>query len=68
MRRGTNESEHAHPYDQWVLTLKGMARFTCGGEVFIVKRGDVLKIPAGVRHSAYYITDTEAIAFGLGQD
>lgn len=51
-REGTSFPEHEHPRDKCDAVLEGFFRIQAGGEVFELKPGDRLYIPAGTRHSA----------------
>lgn len=46
--RGT----HSHPFDQLSFVFSGALRFTVGDEQMLVPSGSVLRIPAGVQHTA----------------
>jgi quercetin dioxygenase-like cupin family protein len=43
-------SEHAHPHDQATYCLAGEFRFTVGSETRVLKPGDSVFIPGGVKH------------------
>ena len=54
-REGTEFPEHEHAQDRCDAILEGFFRIRAGGEVFELKPGDRLYIPAGTRHSAEVI-------------
>lgn len=64
---GFDLASHAHPNEQFVIVLKGCARFTLGapGERDFreveVKGGDVLVLPPNVPHSCIAIERTEIL-------
>jgi len=42
--------EHSHPHEQVGILLEGRAVFTIGGEEKVVTKGDMWRIPGGVKH------------------
>ena len=54
-REGTVFEEHAHAQDKCDAVIEGFFRIRADGEVFELKPGDRLYIPAGTRHSAEVI-------------
>jgi quercetin dioxygenase-like cupin family protein len=54
-REGTVFEEHAHAQDKCDAVIEGFFRIRVGDEVFDMKPGDRLYIPAGTRHSAEVI-------------
>ena len=54
-REGTVFEEHAHAQDKCDAVIEGFFRIRAEGEVFELKPGDRLYIPAGTRHSAEVI-------------
>jgi quercetin dioxygenase-like cupin family protein len=51
-REGTVFSEHEHAQDKCDAVLEGILRITVGGDVYDLKSGDRLYLPAGTRHRA----------------
>jgi quercetin dioxygenase-like cupin family protein len=51
-REGTVFDEHSHPQDKCDAVIEGFFRIVAGGEVFEMKPGDRLYIPAGTPHTA----------------
>ena len=51
-REGTVFEEHEHAQDKCDAVIEGFFRVRAGGEVFEMKPGDRLYIPAGTRHAA----------------
>jgi quercetin dioxygenase-like cupin family protein len=51
-REGTVFDEHEHAQDKCDAVIEGFFRIRAGGEVFEMKPGDRLYIPAGTRHAA----------------
>jgi quercetin dioxygenase-like cupin family protein len=51
---------HSH-CAQWGLVVEGRMKLTIGGEMKIYEKGDWYYIPAGVVHSATFLTRVQAI-------
>jgi quercetin dioxygenase-like cupin family protein len=47
---GAVVEEHSHPHEQCGMMLEGKARFIIGGEEKILSKGDIWRIPGGVKH------------------
>lgn len=43
--------EHSHPHEQLGIVIKGELEFTIGGQVKLLRTGDVYTIPGNVLHS-----------------
>lgn len=54
---------HNHPNEQIVWMLKGAMEFRLGSEQRVCRKGDVLVVPGGVDHEAWFREDTEVIDF-----
>lgn len=54
-REGTVFEDHAHPHDKCDAVIEGFFRIRAGDEVFEMKPGDRLYIPARTRHCAEVI-------------
>ena len=52
---GTAIPPHSHG-DQWGVVLDGEMELTIGGETRTYRKGDFYFIPAGVEHSATFVT------------
>jgi len=50
---GQQLSEHTAPFDAVVEILDGVAEIHVGGEIFHVKTGEMLIMPANVPHALY---------------
>ena len=50
---GQQLSEHTAPFDAVVEILDGVAEIHVGGEVYLVKTGEMLIMPANVLHALY---------------
>jgi len=55
-------AEHAHGA-QWGIVVEGEMRLTIGDETKTYRKGDTYYIPAGVVHSAEFITKTFVIDY-----
>lgn len=55
-REAGTTQDHAHDNEQLVYLAKGQARFTVAGESREIGPGQVVHIPAGVRHQMETIT------------
>ena len=58
LRKGCTVPEHSHPNEQLAFILEGALRFRIAGEVYDVRAGGTLVIPANVPHSAEALEDT----------
>ncbi len=54
---------HSHDYAQWGVVLDGEMELTIGEKTMIFGRGDDYVIPAGVSHSARFLTRTRVLDF-----
>jgi len=63
MKAGAHAAAHKHPQEQIAWMIKGTMEFRLGIERRTVKPGDVVVIPGGVEHEAYFPDDTEVIDF-----
>ena len=61
MKAGAHASAHKHPHEQIAVMLSGKMEFRLGSERRICGPGDVVVIPGGVEHEAYFPEDTEVI-------
>ena len=61
LKRGAQVPEHRHDSEQLQYVLEGALRCVVGGEEIVVRAGEVLTIPAGVRHQAEALADTFAL-------
>jgi len=52
--------EHSHE-EQWGIVIEGEVQLTIGGVVHTFTRGDSYHIPAGVPHSATFVSHFRAI-------
>ena len=60
---GVHVEPHSHPNEQIVWMLKGKMEFRLGTEQRICGQGDVVVIPGGTEHEAWFREDTEVIDF-----
>ena len=51
--KGEEISTHAAGGDAMVTVLEGKGRFTVGGEVFFLEKGDTLIMPKDIPHAVY---------------
>jgi quercetin dioxygenase-like cupin family protein len=61
MKAGAHAAAHKHPHEQIAYMLKGKMEFRLGGERRTCGPGDVVVIPGGVEHEAFFPEDTEVI-------
>jgi quercetin dioxygenase-like cupin family protein len=61
MKAGAHAAAHRHPHEQIAWMLKGKMEFRLGTERFSCGPGDVVVIPGGVEHEAFFPEDTEVI-------
>ena len=55
---------HSHPDEQMIYVLQGALKLLVGGEAATVHEGEVLLVPAGVRHQAEALDDTFVMTVG----
>jgi unsaturated pyranuronate lyase len=60
---GVHVEPHSHANEQIVWMLKGKMEFRLGTEQRVCGRGDVVVIPGGAEHEAWFHEDTEVIDF-----
>ena len=61
MKAGAHAQAHKHPHEQIAWMLKGKMEFRLGSERRTCGPGDVVVIPGGVEHEAFFPEDTEVI-------
>lgn len=61
MKAGAHANAHKHPHEQIAYMLKGKMEFRLGDEQRSCGPGDVVVIPGGVEHEAFFPEDTEVI-------
>src|SRR5262245_46779043 len=60
---GVHVEPHRHGNGQIVWMLKGKMEFVLGSEQRVCGQGDVVVIPGGTEHEAWFREDTEVIDF-----
>jgi quercetin dioxygenase-like cupin family protein len=60
---GVHVEPHSHANEQIVWMLKGKVEFRLGSEQRVCRGGDVVVIPGGTEHEAWFREDTEVIDF-----
>jgi unsaturated pyranuronate lyase len=60
---GVHVEPHSHANEQIVWMLKGKMEFRLGSEQRFCAQGDVVVIPGGTEHEAWFREDTEVIDF-----
>jgi len=60
---GVHVEPHNHPNEQIVWMLSGAMEFRLGNERRVCHKGDVLVVPGGAEHEAWFREDTEVIDF-----
>jgi quercetin dioxygenase-like cupin family protein len=60
---GVHVEPHSHANEQIVWMLKGMMEFRLGSEQRVCSGGDVVVIPGGIEHEAWFREDTQVIDF-----
>src|SRR5258707_13851786 len=63
MGAGVQVEPHSHGNEQIVWMLKGKMEFRLGSEQRVCSLGDVVVIPGGIEHEAWFGEDTEVIDF-----
>ena len=54
---GSVVPEHSHPHEQITYVVRGAMEFTLGGETRVLRAGDGVCIPPGVRHGAVVLDE-----------
>jgi len=60
---GVHVEPHSQPNEQIAWMLKGKMEFRLGSEQRVCGQGDVVVIPGGTEHEAWFREDTEVIDF-----
>ena len=60
---GVHVEPHSHANEQIVWMLNGKMEFRLGTEQRVCSQGDVVVIPGGTEHEAWFREDTEVIDF-----
>jgi quercetin dioxygenase-like cupin family protein len=60
---GVHVEPHSHANEQTVWMLKGKMEFRLGSEQRLCGQGDLIVIPGGTEHEAWFREDTEVIDF-----
>ena len=60
---GVHVGPHNHPNEQIVWMLTGAMEFRLGNERRVCHKGDVVVVPGGAEHEAWFREDTEVIDF-----
>lgn len=63
MKAGAHAAAHRHPHEQIAWMLSGKMEFRLGNERRVCGPGDVVVIPSGVEHEAWFPEDAELIDF-----
>ena len=58
LKRGAQIPMHAHDTEQLVYVLRGALRCVVGAREIVVREGEVLRVPAGLRHQVEAVEDT----------
>ena len=58
LKKGCIVPEHSHHNEQVTYILEGALKFWIGGEILVVRAGDVLTIPPHLPHKAEALEDT----------
>ena len=61
MKAGAHAAAHKHPNEQVAWMLSGKMEFRLGDERKTCGPGDVVVIPGGVEHEAWFPADTEVV-------
>jgi quercetin dioxygenase-like cupin family protein len=64
LKKGSIVPIHVHDAERVVYVLQGAIRARIGQEDVTVREGEVLVVPAGVRHQAESLDDTFVMTFG----
>jgi len=59
--KGTYYDWHTHPYEEIRIMLKGSMKINTKNATVILKKGDMLKVPANEEHEALVLEECEYI-------
>jgi quercetin dioxygenase-like cupin family protein len=59
--KGTLYDWHTHPYEEIRVMLKGEMAINTKDNTYLLKAGDILKVPPGEKHNAEILEDCEYI-------
>jgi quercetin dioxygenase-like cupin family protein len=60
---GVHVEPHSHPNEQIVWLLNGEMEFRLGTEQRVCGRGDIVVVPAGAEHEAWFREDSVVVDF-----
>jgi quercetin dioxygenase-like cupin family protein len=63
MEPGVHVTAHSHPHEQVSWVLKGSMEMRLGKETQVCVPGDVVVIPPGVEHEAWFTVECEVVDF-----
>jgi unsaturated pyranuronate lyase len=63
IRAGVHVEPHSHANEQIVWMLKGRMEFRLGSKQRVFGQGDMVVLPGGTKHEAWFREDTEVIDF-----
>jgi quercetin dioxygenase-like cupin family protein len=60
---GTHFPDHSHDVDKIDAVVSGRFRLVIGGHLSVLKAGDWVAVPRGVKHSATVVGDEPVVSF-----
>ena len=61
LKAGAHAASHSHPHEQMFWVLSGRMAFRLGDERRDCAPGDLVVVPGGMEHEAWYPVDTEFV-------
>src|ERR1700683_5293096 len=61
MKAGAHATAHKHPHEQIAWVLRGKMEFRLGNDLRTCGPGELVVIPGGIEHEAFFPEDTEVI-------
>jgi len=61
IKKGAHAAAHAHPHEQIAWMISGKMEFRLGAERRTCGPGDLVVIPGGVEHEAWFPEDVEVV-------
>lgn len=58
LKKGALVPQHAHAGEQMIYVLQGALAADLDGRAVVIREGEVLEVPAGVRHQGEALDDT----------
>jgi unsaturated pyranuronate lyase len=61
LKGGSHAASHSHPHEQMFWVTSGRMEFRLGEERRVCEPGDLVVVPGGMEHEAWYPVDTDFV-------